>query len=121
MTQVTGEPTRVTASSETLIDHIYTTHPQHVRASAVGSLSARDHFSVAMSRKHNLALDSTSCEITYRSFKNFDENAFLADLAVTPWSVIDIYNDVDDMLDAWTLLFTEVCDKAASREAPETA
>ena len=32
MTQVIGEPTPVTASTETLIDHIYTTHPRHVRA-----------------------------------------------------------------------------------------
>ena len=48
MTQVIGAPTQVTVSMETLIDHIYTTHPQHVRASTVGSLSASDHFPVAM-------------------------------------------------------------------------
>ena len=53
MTQVIEEPTQVTASTETPIDHIYTTHPQHVRASTVGSLSASDHFPVAMSKKQN--------------------------------------------------------------------
>ena len=113
MTQIIGEPTRVTASIETLIDHIYTIHLKHVRTSTVGSLFASNHFPVAMSRKHNSALDSTSCEITYRSFKSFDVNSFLADLAVTPWSIIDICNDVNDMLDAWMLLFTEMCNRYA--------
>ena len=44
LTQVITSPTRVTATTDTLIDHIYTTHPQHVRASKVGVLSTSDHF-----------------------------------------------------------------------------
>ena len=35
LTLVITSPTRVTATTDTLIDHIYTTHPQHVRASKV--------------------------------------------------------------------------------------
>ena len=44
LTQVITSPTRVTATTDTLIDHIYTTHPEHVRASKAGVLSASDHF-----------------------------------------------------------------------------
>jgi len=43
LTQIITSPTRVTATSDTLIDHIYTTHPQHVRASKVGVLFASDN------------------------------------------------------------------------------
>ena len=48
---VITSPTRVTATTDTLIDHIYTTHPQHVRASKVGVLSASDHLPVVILRK----------------------------------------------------------------------
>ena len=43
LTQVITSPTRVTMTTKTPIYHIYTTHPEHVRASKVGFLSARDH------------------------------------------------------------------------------
>jgi len=43
LTQVIPSPTRLTATTDTLIDHICTIHPQHVRASKVGVLSASDH------------------------------------------------------------------------------
>ena len=46
--------------------------------------------------------------ITYRSYKNFDEKSFLADLAVVPWSVIEQFDDVDDALDTWEKLFMDV-------------
>ena len=35
LTQVITSPTSITATSDTLIDHFYTTHPQHVRASMI--------------------------------------------------------------------------------------
>ena len=54
LTQVITSPPRVTATTDTLIDHIYTTHPQHVRASKVGVPSASDHLPVVMLRKRNI-------------------------------------------------------------------
>ena len=47
------QPTRVIAIAETIIDHVYTIHPQHVRASKVDLLSASDHFPVIMIQKRN--------------------------------------------------------------------
>ena len=69
LTQVITLPTRVTATTDTLIDHIYTTHPQHVRARNVGILSARDHLPVAMLSKHNSTKAAVPCAITYRQYK----------------------------------------------------
>ena len=51
--------------------------------------------------------------IKYRSFKSFNENAFLLDLSAIPWSDIEGYDNVDSILDAWYSLFIGVIDKHA--------
>ena len=66
LTQVITSPTRVTATTDTLIDHIYPTHPQHVRASKGGVISASDHLPVVMLRKRNSTKAVVPCAITYR-------------------------------------------------------
>ena len=48
-----------------------------------------------------------------RKYKNFDEKAFLADLEVVPWSVIEQFDDVDDALDTCEKLFMEGVDMHA--------
>ena len=66
---VITSPTRVTATTDTLIDHIYTTHPQHVKASKVGVLSASDHLPVVVLRKHNSTKADVPYAITFRQYK----------------------------------------------------
>ena len=51
--------------------------------------------------------------IKYRSFKSFDENAFLHDLSAVPWSNIESYGNIDNIFDAWYSLFISVIDKHA--------
>ena len=70
LTQVITSPTRVTATTDTLIGHIYTTLPQHVRASKVGVLSASDHLPVVMLCKHNSTKAAVPYAITYRQYKH---------------------------------------------------
>ncbi len=33
--------------------------------------------------------------------KQFDPDTFIKDLEVFPWSVLDMYDDLDDALDMW--------------------
>ncbi len=42
--------------------------------------------------------------IRYRCQKHFDSDTFIEDLEVLPWSVLDIYDDLDDALDMWSYL-----------------
>jgi hypothetical protein len=44
-------------------------------------------------------------------YKNFNEELFCKDLAQIPWDIIDVFDDVDDVLDAWYNLNLEVVDK----------
>ena len=88
--QIVNMPTRVTDQSATLIDHIYSNTYANVLTSVVPKLGLSDHFPVFVSRKTNGASDvkNTHYTISYRSFKNFDENKFIDELKSTPWDII---------------------------------
>jgi hypothetical protein len=51
--------------------------------------------------------------ITRHSFKKFDSDAFNEDLAVAPWSLIDLFDDTDDKVFVFNSLFTTVLDDHA--------
>ena len=38
-------------------------------------------------------------------------NRFISDLQAVPWDLIKLFDDTDDILDAWTDLFLQVVDK----------
>lgn len=51
--------------------------------------------------------------ITTRSFKNYQQNAFLRDISMVLWCLVDCFDDIDDSLYAFHTLFNEVLDKHA--------
>ena len=110
-TQLIHEPTRVTNATSTLIDHIYTSNEENISENHAAQLGVSDHYAIFCNRKINCILKrNLHKSIKYRSFKNFDEIAFL--LAV-PWSEIEIFNDTGESLEAWNSLFIETVDKHA--------
>ncbi|MCU7800728.1 MAG: hypothetical protein KZQ70_11410 [gamma proteobacterium symbiont of Lucinoma myriamae] len=111
LTQIISEATRVTNISKTLIDHIYCNIQENVTFVDVPKIGLSDHFPVFFTRKQNSCLPKTKhFTISYRSFKNFDETKFIGELQSVPWDIIHMFDDTDDMLDAWTDLFLEVVD-----------
>ena len=113
LTQVVTEPTRVTSNSKTLIDHIYCNCPENVKSVSVPKLGLSDHFPIFVTRKmhSHIPKGKHHYTISYRSFKNFDENRFISDLQAVPWDLIKLFDDTDDILEAWTDLFLQVVDK----------
>ena len=113
-TQLIHEPTRVTNATSTLIDHIYTSNEENISEAHVAQLGVNDHYAIFCNRKINCILKRNSHKsIKYRSFKNFDEIAFLNDLLAVPWSEIEMFNDIDESLEAWYSLFIKTVDKHA--------
>ena len=49
--------------------------------------------------------------ISYRSFKTCDETKFIEDLQSVPWDTIKLFEDTDDIMEAWFDLFLQVVDK----------
>jgi hypothetical protein len=46
--------------------------------------------------------------ITRRSFKHFNTSQFEQDLSVAPWCILDVFDDLDDKVEAFNLLFTDI-------------
>ena len=94
LTQLVNSPTRVTSTTSTLIDHIYTSNEENTLDTHVSQIGLSNHYAIFCCRKINFphfSLKSSSNKsIKYRSFKSFDENAFFQDLSVFPWSEIDL-------------------------------
>ena len=109
--QLVSEATRVTADSRTLIDHIYANCPENVTSIDVPKIGLSDHFPIFFTRKlHVQPSKGKHHSISYRSFKNFDEAKFFSDLKAVPWHIIHLFDDTNDILDAWSDLFLQVVD-----------
>ena len=82
LNQLVTTPTRITCSSNTLIDHIYTNNPNFVNDIYVPSIGISDHFPVLCTWSIKLPRRAPKGHTTirYRTFKQFDKNAFLFDL-----------------------------------------
>ena len=48
-----------------------------------------------------------------RSYKHYDASAFARDIAEAPWSVVESFDDVDEKLDAFHLLFDPILEQHA--------
>ena len=80
--------------------------------SGVVSLSISDHSLIYCVLKAGVP-KATSRTIEYRSFKGFDENAFIQDLKNVPWHIVDDESNVNDAVLTCNKLFTEVADSHA--------
>ena len=52
-------------------------------------------------------------EISYSNFKNLNHNEFVADLDNAPWSLLDMFDDVNEKLDTWEWIFNDVMNRHA--------
>ena len=110
--QKVTHPTRKTAHSQTLIDHIYCNVASNISSIKVPEIGLSDHFPIFLTRKTNCTEPKLSHHtITYRSFKSFNEQLFLNDLQSVPWDVIKIFDNINDTLETWSSMFLEIVDK----------
>lgn len=113
--QLIDQPTRITKSSATLIDHIYTTNSDKVSNVQVHPESMSDHcpISLSLALKLKKQVRHEHKTISFRSFKFFNKENFLQDLALVPFSEVYNFNDPNQALTHWYSLFRNVLDKHA--------
>ena len=104
--QLIHTPTRITAHSKSLLDVVLTLNKERINDSGLLVHTMSDHLAVYSIRKATLkpAVRYT----TYWNMKTFSPDKFRQDLQLVPWSVRDIFDDVDDQCYVWNRLFTEV-------------
>ena len=93
--------TRITKESSALIDLIYASEPSYITTSGVIQLGISDHVGIFATRASNKAKKGRQDHlmIEYHEFNTFDESKFLEDVDSAPWSLIDIYDNVNDKID----------------------
>ena len=99
--QIIKEPTRVTLTTPTLIDHIATFCIGSILEAGVHEITLSDHYLIFCIRKLNAFNSGGHKTIRTRNMKKFNEEAFLADVAKVPWDrVVSVTDDVDSMVEA---------------------
>lgn len=88
LTQRINESTRITNTSQTIIDIIFVNNEHRIINSGVIPISISDHSFVYCSLKSGLR-KATPKIIEYRSYKYFNVDSFKADLKHAPWHVIE--------------------------------
>ena len=84
----------------------YTSTEENISCVSVKELTVSVHYAIFGNRKINSFVYKHSHQtITYRSFKHFD------DLRQIPWEILDTFDDVNECIQVWNMLFLEIVNK----------
>ena len=113
--QLIKENTRVTDSTETLIDHVYTNNRDKVLEAKVLKTGISDHYALfySFSKRINKQPNKGHKTINYRSYKHFNNNNFLQDISRLPFNLIYNITDPSTALETLCKLLLTVIDKHA--------
>ncbi|XP_073228523.1 uncharacterized protein [Porites lutea] len=105
-------PTRVTETSKSILDVILASDTRQVQTATVMESSISDHELIYVTLRLKKAR-SKPIYITTRSFKHYCPIDFNNDVSLAPWSIVDVFDDVEDKIYAFDSLFTEILDRHA--------
>ena len=92
LTQIINDPTRITESTESLLDVCITSSPEKI------ILGISDHSLIyAVGKLNYVPKIGAQNLIEYRNFKHFNAESFLNDLYILPGTEIDNKENVDRM------------------------
>ena len=113
--QIVTSCTRIIAHSETLIDHVYASCPEHIVESFVPHLAISDHYPICLTRKtsKNQIKRSSHKSITYRFYKRFNDELFLINLDHSLSQLNTSSSSVNQGFSDWNKIVLSVLDKIA--------
>ena len=99
---------------ESLLDHIYSNCPELISNAKVDDLGLSDHFPISCSLNLNISPKrKTHKEITYRSFKYFNQSLFFYDLEQATFEKVLYETEPNTAIEVWYVIFLSVLDKHA--------
>jgi len=96
--------------SKTCLDQIWSNKPDQIVSIKCPDICISDHFSVLAVRLYNYySPDNTKNHkyIIYWNLKSLDHERFIKTLYETPWDIIFVFDEVDDMVNGWYSLLNE--------------
>ena len=109
LTCLVTEPTRITDTSQTLLDVLLTNQPDLFKNAGVSDIGLSDHCMVYGFLKETVK-KHTADIITCRSFKNLDMEEFKKDLEEAVWFKQNV-TEVDKLYDNWYTELMRIVDK----------
>ena len=115
LAQLIKSPTRTTATSKTIIDHIITNRSEAVSKSGVLACGISDHDVVFMTKHMRLPkLRAPPRLLNVRNYKKFNLNAFRQDMHNVPFDKIkSISKNANEMWILWKAFFLDILNKHA--------
>ena len=110
--QLITEPTRITPTSSSLIDHIVTNSRDLVRASGTVVVGFSDHLITFSSRIFPKVASAPNVK-KVRSMKDYSKEGFLSELAKVDWSSVLSSDNADYCVTEFSRLFNSAVDKVA--------
>ena len=113
--QIIDEPTRVTCSSKTLIDHIVVNSEEKISQSGVLPIGLSDHFLIYCTRNSgsNKNCGRKQNDIKIRSTKNYDKDVFIDKLNKADWSKLYLSRNINSAWSIFRDIFLSVLDEVA--------
>ena len=100
LSQLVKTAIRVTEKSKSLIDVALTTNENIIHACDVMQSAISDHGLVSLTLKLKTPRPRISF-VTTRSYKNYDHDSFIEDLANVPFHIVNLFDDPDDQVHAF--------------------
>ena len=113
--QLVTKPTRVTPTSTTLLDHIYTNNQSKISNVLLSDISISDHCPIicTWSCKVVKTVKDNHTTMEYRSFKRFNDDKFLCELSLANFADIYKCSNANDAVYRWYNIFLPIVDKHA--------
>ena len=107
LSQLITIPTRVTENSKSILDIILVSHTKQVQRAKVMKSRISDNDLVCVTLK----LKKARCKLVYftaRSLKHYRSDAFYNDASLATWSIVDVFDYVEDKVHTFNLLFMDI-------------
>ena len=113
LTNIVNEPTCIKGKSPTLIDLVITNMSRYICNVKCFDCDLSDFHKMVCFATKAFGPTKQRSKISYRSYKHFNEDEYLNDLATAPFHVGHIFDDVNDSLWFSETLLRDVIDKHA--------
>ena len=113
-TQLVASVTRPVSGK--CLDHIWSNKPQFLHKVSTIDISISDHLPIQcllLFKSPQVTNRQKHSTITYRNMKNFNEKDFCLTSNETPWDTAFIFDDINDITDAWYCLLNSAIDEHA--------